>query len=84
MIHVAIRGYGSGKKQFEDRVDLDDAKALEKLRDKHLAALTTHKLHMFEIEFLDEPDPNRRFFRFGTDTSGMVVPLRIDLDADRS
>jgi hypothetical protein len=87
MIHVAIRGYGSGKKQFEDRIMLDD-QSLEKLvpglAEKHSTALAAHQLHMIEIEFLDEPDPNQRFFRFGTDSFDMVNPIRIDRDADRS
>ena len=32
---------------------------------------------MIEIEFLDEPDENQRFFRIGTDPRGMRDPLQI-------
>jgi hypothetical protein len=82
IIRLAIRGYAADKIQFEDRVviesdDLD--KLLPDLAAKHAAALAEHALHMIEIEFLDEPDPLQRFFRIGTDPSGMVMPIGFDL-----
>lgn len=38
---------------------------------------------LIELECLDEPDPNQRFFRFGTDSRGMVEPIPLD-DAKRA
>ena len=35
---------------------------------------------MLEIEFLDEPDINQRFFRIGTDPRAMVVPIKLKAD----
>jgi hypothetical protein len=82
ILRVAIRGFAAGKVQFEDRVviaDTDLEKLLPSLAEKHATAMAEHRLHMIEIEFLDEPDPLQRFFRIGTDPSGMVDPFRIDL-----
>ena len=82
IIRVAIRGFVADKVQFEDRVVLDSTdleKLLPSLAEKHATAMAEHRLHMIEIEFLDEPDPLQRFFRIGTDPSGMVAPMRVDL-----
>ena len=81
-IRLAIRGIVGGKILFEDRVTLDDAQLenlLPRLAKKHAAAMAAHELHMLEFEFLDEPDPMQRFFRFGTDPAGMVIPIDFDL-----
>lgn len=84
-VRLAIRGFAAGVKQFEDLVDVEEfelARILPELAEKH-AALAAHELQMIEIEFLDEPNPLERFFRFGTDPSGMVMPIQIDLDKER-
>ncbi len=82
LIRVAIRGYAGRAVQFEDRVELDETsleKLLPQLAEKHARALAAHKLHMIEIEFLAELDPLQRYFRFGSDPSGMVMPIKVDL-----
>jgi hypothetical protein len=81
-MNVAIRGFVGRTVLFEDRAELDEsslAALLPGLAEKHALAMARHELHMIEIEFLDEPDVNQRFFRFGTDPTGMVMPLKVDL-----
>jgi hypothetical protein len=34
---------------------------------------------MVELEFLDESNPRHRYFRFGTNPDGMVIPIAISL-----
>ena len=80
MMRLAIRGYVNRSILFEDRVEipmesLEDL--LPNLAEKHAKAMAAHELHMIEIEFLDEPNQNERFFRFGTDPSGMIMPIKI-------
>lgn len=82
ILRVAIRGFAAGKIVFEDQVVVADAdldKILPAYAEKHATAMAEHRLHMIEIEFLDEPDPLQRFFRIGTNPSVMVVPFPIDL-----
>lgn len=81
-IRLAIRGFVKREVQFEDRVEVeseDMENVLPELAAKHGEAMKAHRLHMIEIEFLDEPDEKARFFRIGTDPSGMVMPIVLDL-----
>jgi len=78
-IRLAIRLFADGEQILEERVDADESE-LAGLAEKHTVMLgDLAGPHMIEIEFLDEPDPNQRFFRFGTDPRGMVIPIAIDL-----
>jgi hypothetical protein len=83
MIRLAIRGYAAGQVQFEEQLTLLDERAIQDLlpdlAKQHADALAAHELHHIEIEFLDEPDPLQRFFRIGTDPSGMVMPIGVKL-----
>ncbi|HZF24009.1 MAG TPA: hypothetical protein VE030_11165 [Burkholderiales bacterium] len=81
-IRLAIRGYVGKRVMFEDRVEMEEAaldRLLPRLAEKHALALAEHALHMIEIEFLDEANPLERFFRFGTDPAGMVLPIEVKL-----
>jgi len=49
---------------------------LNSLGEKHVR-LVADKNFMSEIEFLDEPDVNKRFFRYGTDKSMMHNPKQV-------
>jgi hypothetical protein len=83
MTRLAIRGYAGRRIIFEEFTDLGDddiEDLLPELAEKHVLRLVGSP-HMIEIEFLDEPNVNERFFRFGTDPSSMVAPLRVDLEA---
>jgi hypothetical protein len=74
---MTIRGFIGGVLQFEEQLD-GEAVDLESLAEGHgltILALPGGDMHMIEIEFMDEPDPLTRFFRFGTDTSMMVMPM---------
>ncbi len=80
-MRIAIRGFVGKELAFEERIEIDESDfdtLLPALAIKHADAIAGHKLHMIEIEFLDETGPNR-FFRFGTDPAGMVLPMKLYL-----
>ena len=81
-IHLAIRGYLKSTLQWESLVDIDSDKLdelLPSLAEKHAEECVAGKLGIIEIEFLDEPNENERYFRMGVDPSGMVMPMEIKL-----
>lgn len=76
---AAVRGFAGKTKIFEEIVDFDvDDANFEDVARAQLRRMLPYPKHMIEIEFLDEPNPLERFFRFGTDPSGMVVPIKLD------
>lgn len=77
-MRVAIRGFGDGRKIFEELVEMD-AIDLTDLAEQHTEKLRAYERHMVELEFVDEPDEGQRFFRFGTDPGMMVRPIAIAL-----
>src|SRR4029434_10710898 len=82
-MNVIIRGYKNGDLDFEDRLDdLPDRDDPQGAWVLDLAARHARRLmafpHMIEIEFPDEPDEMKRFFRFGTDPSRMRMPIPLE------
>jgi len=80
-MNVAIRGFLNRRLQFEEHVSIDPYKEGDLIREvaeKHALSFATGALHMIEIEFLDEPNPGERFFRFGADASRLTIPIRGD------
>jgi hypothetical protein len=81
-MRVMFRGFQDGRQMFEEEVDLLDRNLswYVRLAEGHTKHLDMDRPHMIEIEFLDEPDPQQRFFRFGSDRSRMVAPVALVID----
>lgn len=80
-IRLAIRTYSRGVLQSCERIEVSPDELQNVLPDiahKHAAAMLGAPGHV-EIEFLDEPNIEERFFRIGTDPSCMRDPMRVDL-----
>src|SRR4029453_3418536 len=74
---VIIRGYVDGKCEFEHRLCFEGGeRELARLSSKYIGWMADHEQHMFEIEFLDEPDPGRRYLRLGADPARMIQPVK--------
>jgi len=83
-VWLAIRVYVDGTLESEKQLSATPAELeelLSKLADEH-ARLAAERPTMIEIEFLDEPDVNQRFFRMGTDPRYMVLPVALDMSKE--
>lgn len=81
---LTARIFVAGELLGEDTFELD-GEAIETLVPeiaRQHAKLVGDRPFMVELEFLDEPDPNTRYFRFGTDPAGIVQPIAFALGKD--
>jgi hypothetical protein len=84
LVRLITRGFLGRKVVFEEPVVVHNGAEMEavipKLGEEHATAMAAGEIDMIEIEFIDDPNPNDRFFRFGTNPAGMVIPLAVDLE----
>ena len=83
IIRLRVRGYGTGRLIFDEKIDGEESD-LERIAVQQINRLLCYRKHMVEVEFLDEPDLQQRFFRVGTDKSRMVQPIEISLNPDKA
>lgn len=82
IIRLVVRGYLGSELIFRQNLALDSAlvdSVIAAMAPKHSAAMAAHELDMIEFEFPDDPNPDERFFRIGTNPDGMVMPIEVDL-----
>lgn len=77
-VRMCIRVYGDGHLLSKEWVEAGEDE-MRRIGEEHTKLLGRFERGMVEIEFLDEPDPEQRFFRVGNDPSMMVNPTRIKL-----
>lgn len=78
--NVIVRGWSGSVLQFEEGLNMDEPSNLSPAQiyamvERHVSALGP--LHGIEFEFPELPEAER-FFRFGTDPTGMVKPAVVD------
>lgn len=76
-IRLAVRVYIGRVLKYEELITIENDQVpdlMPALAQKHIEALARSP-GMIEIEFLDEPNEQERFFRIGSDPAGMVLPL---------
>lgn len=85
IVRLVTRVYVNNALHSEDRIECEFEALqhlLPNLATKHALLSLGGQPIMIEIEFLDEPDENERFFRIGTDPRRMVLPVPINDKAD--
>lgn len=73
---VAVRGFAGKRRIFEEIVDVDfDTSDPEDVIRSQVERMLPYPDHMIELEFIEDAPNPYRFFRFGTDPEGMVIPM---------
>ena len=80
-MRIIVRGWGDGALIFQEAIEFDEPDDAMPKAMEHVALMTGFEKCLIEIQFLDEPDPEQAFFRFGNDPRGMVRPVAVDLDS---
>jgi hypothetical protein len=83
-IRIAVRVYVDNvlaSHELFERTMKGFDRLLPELAEKH-ATLSAQHPTMIEIEFLDEPDVERRFYRIGSDPRRMLLPIEIKREGE--
>ena len=75
-MRIRTKGYGAGALVFDETAQVDPGSAYA-LAEYHSWRLRAYDGWMLEVEFLDEPNPQARYLRVGTDKALMVDPLPV-------
>lgn len=78
---LMVRGFKRGALVWEEKLvmlEMDLERLIPTLVDEHVAQMRDGTIGMIEIEFLNIPEAEGRFFRIGTEPDGMVLPMRLD------
>jgi len=82
-IQAIERGFLKGQLVFETPARWRQPdNAVRAMGIKHAQAMAAGEIDMVELEFPD-CQPEDRYFRLGTNPSGMVAPIEIDLTQER-
>ena len=76
-MRITVRGWGDGALIFQETLEVTDEHTMMRSAMEQIDMISPFERCCLEIEFLDETNPLERFYRFGTDTSRMVMPARI-------
>jgi hypothetical protein len=79
---IMVRGYKRGVLVWENKLvmcELDLDRLIPTLVDEHIAEIQKGTVGMIEMEFLDVPESEDRFFRIGVEPDGMVLPIHFKI-----
>jgi hypothetical protein len=86
-IRIMARVFVAGELLAEDGPLELDEDALEhsmpEIAARHARLVGPSRPFMVELEFLDEHDPMTRYFRFGTDPAGLLIPVAVAVGGTR-
>jgi hypothetical protein len=74
-ITVILRGFAANQQIFEETIRVASSTGLVALVKGH-PLLVGYPRYMIEVEFVEEPDPDLRFQRYGNDPVLLSMPFR--------
>lgn len=84
---LTVRGWKNGVLEFAEAHTFhgefnERGEDIQTMADRQIAQVATAPLHLIEIEFMDEPDREKRFMRLGPDKERMVEPHPVNFPCE--